>query len=199
MERPAIGVSTRQNNVYARIPGPGANNNHDCATSPCRFAWAPSIFGFFASPGPPSPCCILLISVSGGREGVSGGAGRFIAGGLYAPLFDIGLCIPPGIPMRRFASAAGFTKFGRADVVPFDPPFIGPLGGPLGGAIGGAALFAAAGASMIERLIGSDLPAFTPAVRRIEGLSACGLKGCAVPSFAARPVTKPTGASGGTS
>lgn len=77
-----------------------------------------------------------------------GGAGRLTAvGGLYAPLFAIGLCIPPpGMPMRRLISADGLTKLVR-DIAP----------APLAAFVGGDAALPIA----VLR-IGSDFPEFTP-------------------------------------
>lgn len=106
------------------------------------------------------------MSDSGGR-GASTGAGRLIdVGGLYAPRFPIGLIPPPGMPMRRFTSAAGLTKFGRPFGAPIGPPVGAPFAAPF------AAAGAVAAALMAALTIGSDFPWFIPLVRGIEGLSA---------------------------
>lgn len=99
-----------------------------------------------------------------------------------------------GAPIRRFASADGSTKFDRLGVVAL-------LAVPVAAA--------GPGPGMAWRRIGADFPGLTPAVLRIDGLTACGLNamddvggrfsGGWFSNAALRPVTNPSGAPGGKS
>jgi len=104
--------------------------------------------------------------------------------------------------MRRFISAEGLTKLVRTGVVaPFAPlPDVWAV-------VAGAGWPAGAPLVSNDRFTGADLPGFTPCVRRIDGLSACGLNareeiggrfsGGWFSKSTLRPVTKPSGRPGG--
>ena len=159
--------------------------SHDIAVSPAPFstAGAGDSTRCFLVSAPPSTWGRLLTSVK---------AGLFTAdGGLYAP--RLGGPPPPGMPIRRVGSTEGFTKLEAR---------WGPL--PCCGFCCGAVVAAFANALPNDsRIIGTDLFGLTPCVRRMEGLSACGLKAAggttALPSaawfkkLALLPVTKPAG------
>ena len=122
--------------------------------------------------------------------------------------------------MRRFMSADGLTKFVRTGVVAPFRPLLTPAPAGAAGAGGGAWCAGAPAFSMgafdaldvapcsADLVIGTDLPGFTPWVRRIDGVSACGLNAMDelggrltaegwLSRSAFRPVTNPSGIPGG--